>query len=358
VQECAVVDDVEVDMRNRGFTLIELLVVIAVIALLIGLLLPALGKARGTARTMKCAANARSVAQGVLVYGGDSKMYFPPHYVYGQDETTSNWIMADQQETNPHPVTGYVHWSYALFAGGSGVAENAFTCPELPKGGAPRTSPGGDLEDWEPNQVNDAGATNGSAPPLDRQVKRIGYIGNHALFPRNKFAQSSGARLNRLVTSATVDSTGRGGSGTILATEIFYYKGWDAITLSGKIKSHRPITPFLCGFGDIYAAPPNAGASPRYYYPSTTDILEPSQVPAGAIEDTSGVPLLNLMGRTHRGRSVDSKAGGSSNCAFVDGHVKQMNVIETIEEKSWGSRFFSLTGDTKVSATAGGPPIE
>jgi prepilin-type processing-associated H-X9-DG protein len=63
------------------------------------------------------------------------------------------------------------------------------------------------------------------------------------------------------------------------------------------------------------------------------------------------------MGRTHRGKS-DQKSGGSSNCAFADGHVKQMTVVETIEQKAWGCRFFSLTGDTRVSDVAGGRPVE
>jgi prepilin-type N-terminal cleavage/methylation domain-containing protein/prepilin-type processing-associated H-X9-DG protein len=343
-------------MRNRGFTLIELLVVIAIVALLIGLLLPSLGKARSAARTVKCAANARSIAQGVLAYSGDNKTYLPPHYVYAADETSGNWITQDQQETNPHPITGYVHWSYALFTGG--VPENAFACPEVPKGGAPRTSPGPDPNDWEDNQVNDNGGTSGQSPPLDRQVKRVGYVGNHALFPRNKFYQSSGSRLNRLVTTATVDASGRGGSGTILVTENFWNgRNWGPMTLSGKIKSHRPITPFLCPGGDIYGEPPNSSGAPRYYYPSVDDVLAPSEVPDGAIEDTSGVPLLNLMGRTHKGRN-DGKSGGSANCAFVDGHVQQMSVIETIEKKAWGSRFFSLTGDNRVSDVAGGRPVE
>jgi prepilin-type N-terminal cleavage/methylation domain-containing protein len=60
-----------------GFTLIELLVVIAIIALLIGILLPALGKARNSSRSLRCLANARSMAMLTQFYLDASKEQFP-----------------------------------------------------------------------------------------------------------------------------------------------------------------------------------------------------------------------------------------------------------------------------------------
>jgi prepilin-type N-terminal cleavage/methylation domain-containing protein/prepilin-type processing-associated H-X9-DG protein len=63
--------------RFRGFTLIELLVVIAIIALLIGILIPALGKARTTARVLKCMTGVRSMGQAMTVYANDYKYWFP-----------------------------------------------------------------------------------------------------------------------------------------------------------------------------------------------------------------------------------------------------------------------------------------
>ncbi|MEL6394528.1 MAG: prepilin-type N-terminal cleavage/methylation domain-containing protein [Planctomycetota bacterium] len=57
----------------RGFTLIELLVVIAIIALLIGILLPALGGARGSARSLLASSNMRQIAIGWEIYAGEHR---------------------------------------------------------------------------------------------------------------------------------------------------------------------------------------------------------------------------------------------------------------------------------------------
>jgi prepilin-type N-terminal cleavage/methylation domain-containing protein/prepilin-type processing-associated H-X9-DG protein len=60
-----------------GFTLVELLVVIGIIALLVSLLLPALGKAQSAARAVQCAANLRSITQGMQLYAAQYKGAIP-----------------------------------------------------------------------------------------------------------------------------------------------------------------------------------------------------------------------------------------------------------------------------------------
>jgi prepilin-type N-terminal cleavage/methylation domain-containing protein/prepilin-type processing-associated H-X9-DG protein len=323
--------------RLAGFTLIELLVVIAVIALLVGILLPALGGARKEARALQCAANMRSVVQGLAAYSASNKGYIPPAYVYGADQTGGDWLTSQQLLTNPVPANGYVHWSYNLFEDtGGGVPETAFRCPALLNGGAPATNPGGNGADWETDQVNDLGQNAPATTPVDRQAKRMAYTGNAAIFPRNKF-NSNTVRHNRLAIDARVTFPSR----MIMVTEFVETDSWHSIFDDSKSKSHRPITPFVGGSAgvDVYNEP-DAGTSPRFFYPPESAILRADQLGPNMIRD--GNTILNAVGRTHPGG--DRTYGGTANFSYVDGHVERSTILDTIRKKRWGDRFYTLTG--------------
>ncbi len=94
----------------HGFTLVELLVVISIIALLIALLLPALANARIVAMQTSCAANIRSLLQGVVEYAQDQRGQFP----------------ADQQTLYPMGGLGYGTGSWGL---GSLYTSETITAP-------------------------------------------------------------------------------------------------------------------------------------------------------------------------------------------------------------------------------------
>lgn len=329
--------------RRRGFTLIELLVVVSIIALLIGILLPSLGKARDEAQAAACAANQRTVGQGVAMNISATNFY-PPSYVYGSATTGGEWKREEQQLTNPNPVNGYVHWSYSLFSDGQNTPEDAFKCPKMPSGGAPRTNPGtNDTEDWESDQLNDLGQGPNDGYPRDRQARRMSYTGNGAIFPRNKFVGQE-ARKNQLVRDVTVSNPAR----TILATEYLIGTAWKTLRdPEFKIKSHRPVTPFVGGSSgsNVYAEPTFGGLA-RFFYPNDLSIypLETLKNAENVINDANST--LNAVGRHHPGG--DSKDGGTANFVYADGHVDRAQLRETVRQKLWGDRFYSLSGGSNA----------
>jgi prepilin-type N-terminal cleavage/methylation domain-containing protein/prepilin-type processing-associated H-X9-DG protein len=333
--------------RQGGFTLIELLVVIAIIALLIGLLLPGLQGARASARAMKSASNCRGITQAVTIYTVGER-YFPAAYLYPKDPEGMEWKLADQVENHPTPGNGYIHWSQFLFDNG-GLNEEAFKNPAALNGGAPATNPGPNGDNWEPGQVNGTGGGPGSTSPVDRQVKRMGYTGNAAIFCRNKF-NGSGPRKNIFVNPAMIDGSQSGPSKTILATEFISTGDWNVIGASAgggfESKSHRAVTPFqgISSGSAVYNEPPGG---PRFYYPTTSAIKPLKEIPAFAI-DTPNISTLNCVGRSHPGKGNDKIDGGSGTFAFVDGHAEQMTVKDSIRRRLWGDSFFSLSGDNKI----------
>ena len=112
---------------KTGLTLVELLTVVAIIAVLIGLLLPAVQAARGTARRMQCANNAKQL--GLTCHNFESA-----------HKTLPPWVLVNQRQLATGHFLLLPHVEQAtLFQQANGFsfrvrtsAVATFACPDDP----------------------------------------------------------------------------------------------------------------------------------------------------------------------------------------------------------------------------------
>jgi len=103
-----------------GFTLLELLIVIAIIAILASLLLPALGKAKESAKQIKCGSNLKQIGAGHFMYVADYDGWFPSLF---KGTAISSWWDYEWQ----YLISGYVENKKT--PAGSQILSRLFDCP-------------------------------------------------------------------------------------------------------------------------------------------------------------------------------------------------------------------------------------
>jgi prepilin-type N-terminal cleavage/methylation domain-containing protein/prepilin-type processing-associated H-X9-DG protein len=312
--------------KPGGFSLVELLVVIGIIALLISILLPVINKARQSSMAIACAANLRSVGQGLAMYLIENQNTYPCSYLY------VGHSIVDGVQTPTNYDQGYIHWSTYLYSSGH-VPAKAFQCPSMTRGGLPPTDTTADNLD--------AGQTIQNSGVVDQQVPRVAYTLNEVICPRNKFVLGfqGAVRIYQFVKANQVGNP----SGTILCTEWIdsgVATGRD-LGSQGWVMSHRPVHAFIGTDGtlDMYSLPPNTG-----YRRVTAADLDPDPL-TGANTQTR----LDWVGRNH-GQQSSYPDHRRTNFLYADSHVETKSIYDTFTPFQWGEKFYSLSPNDDLTS--------
>lgn len=340
----------------RGFALLEVAIVAAMISILAAFLIASMSRERVLAGAAQCQANLASVVASNSMYTTDQR-FFPPSYLFGNQRDGISWSIHDQLTINPNPVNGYIHWSGLFNGGGYSTTDDIYKCPVVPRGGAPAANPGPIAADWETGQINTIGNTTPGSFPNDRQAKRMAYTANAMLIPSNNFSSAGISRNSRFVPAGCTIARASGDLGlvvpervaipasTALFTEFAFglqpdrvppgsppFLDWYPLLDSGVYHSRVPITPVegISLGSDVFREPEGVTGHARFVF--TSRVISWRGIPSGAVlfQPLSGV------GRHHEGETAQF--------AKVDGSVVQMTVQDSVRNRLWGERFWSITG--------------
>lgn len=330
--------------NRRALTIVEVACVCVCLIAIVASVGAAGGRGRDYSHAAVCRDHLREVGAGFGAYLAANGGVYPPSYV-GANNREGDWSL-DQYDGSY--LYGYVHWSWMIGREYS-LADEEFQCPAIPHGGHPRRNPGPNPWDWELGQVDFTGnAVPHERAPQDKQAPRMAYTGSAAIVPRDRFTRnlSGGPRHNVLVNQSSIQFPAT----TTLITEFSSYSEAITINVGGQYASASflPLNPFysLANGYDPYATD---GA--WFVYEDIYGV--PSLIPMSDVANSEGwmgisygIGNINLMGRHHPGG--DAFYDGGANALFVDGSVRSTTAWRSIEERLWGDRFYSVTGDNRV----------